>query len=63
MAAVTSREYALFKSDQNQFSPHNITTGVLLYKSDRGARRKISRTPLKGTRNLFYGRVANSFHP
>ena len=34
--------------------------GVLLYKSDGGARRKISRTPLKGTRILLYGRVPNS---
>ena len=33
------------------------------YKSDGGARRKISRTPLKGTRVLFYGRVSNSFPP
>ena len=38
--------------------------GVLLYKSDGGARRKISRTPLKGTRRiLFYGRVPNSSPP
>ena len=35
--------------------------GVLAYKSDGGARRKSSRTPLKGTRILFYGRVPNSF--
>ena len=36
--------------------------GVILpYKSDGGARRKISRTPLKSTRTLFYGRVPNSF--
>ena len=35
--------------------------GVLPYESDEGARRKISRTPLKGTRILFYGRVPNSF--
>ena len=43
----------------------NITNspgrGVLAYKSDGGARRKFSRTPLKGTRILFYGRVPNSF--
>ena len=32
--------------------------GVLPYKKDRGAR-KISRTRLKGTRILFYGRVPN----
>ena len=37
--------------------------GVLPYKSDGGARRKISRTPLKGTRILFYGRVPNSSPP
>ena len=30
-------------------------------ESDGGARRKISRTPLKGSRILFYGRVPNSF--
>ena len=35
--------------------------GVLPYISDAGARRKISRTPLKGTRIFFYGRVPNSF--
>ena len=29
------------------------------YKKDRGAPRKISRTRLKGTRILFYGRVPN----
>ena len=34
---------------------------VLTYKSDEGACREISRTPLKGTRTLFYGRVPNSF--
>ena len=37
--------------------------GELPYKRDGGARRKISRTPLKGTRILFYGRVPNSFQP
>ena len=37
--------------------------GVLPYKSDGGARRKISRTPLKGTRILFYELVPNSFPP
>ena len=31
--------------------------GVLPFKSDRGVRRRISRTPPKGTRILFYGRV------
>ena len=36
---------------------------VLPYKSDGGACRKISRTPLNGTRILFYERVANSFPP
>ena len=37
--------------------------GLLSYKSVGGACRKISRTPLKGTRILFYGRVPNSFPP
>ena len=37
--------------------------GVLPYKSDEGTRRKISRTPLKGTRISFYGHVLNSFPP
>ena len=37
--------------------------GPTPYKSDGDARRKISRTPLKGTRVLFYGRVSNSFPP
>ena len=31
--------------------------------ADTGGRRKISRTPLTGTRILFYGRVPNSFPP
>ena len=31
--------------------------GVLPYKSDGAARRENSRTPLKGVRVLFYGRV------
>ena len=35
--------------------------GVLAYKSDGGARRKISKISLKSTRILFYGRVANLF--
>ena len=35
--------------------------GVLAYKSDGGARRKISKTSLKSTKILFYGRVANLF--
>ena len=35
--------------------------GVLPYKSDGGVNRNVSRTPLKGTRILFYGRVPNSF--
>ena len=38
-----------------------LTTGVPPYKSDGDARRKISRTPLKGTRILSYGRVPNLF--
>ena len=37
--------------------------GVLPYKSDGGARRKISTTPSKGRRILFYGRDPNSFPP
>ena len=37
--------------------------GVLPYKSDRATSRKILRTPLKVTRDLFYGRVPNSFPP
>ena len=37
--------------------------GVIPYKSDGGARREFLRTPLKGTRILFYGRVPNSFPP
>ena len=35
--------------------------GLLPYKSDEGARQKISRTLLKGTRILYYGHVPNSF--
>ena len=37
--------------------------GVLPYKGDGGARRKISRTPLNGTRILFYGLAPISFPP
>ena len=37
--------------------------GLLPYKSDGGARRKISRTALKGDRILFHGPVPNSFPP
>ena len=40
-----------------------LSGGELPYKSNGGARRKISRTPPKGTRILFYGRVPNSFPP
>ena len=40
-----------------------LSGGVLPYKSDGASRRKFSRTPLKGTRILFYGRVPNSFPP
>ena len=39
-----------------------MARGVLRYNSDGGARRKISRTPLKGTR-ILYGRVPKSFPP
>ena len=45
-------------------SPAGGGGGVLPYKSDEGARRKISRTSLKGTRIFFfYWRVPNSFAP
>ena len=37
--------------------------GVLSYKSEGGACREILRTPLKGTRILFYGCDPNSFPP
>ena len=37
--------------------------GLLPYKSVEGARRKILKTRLKGTRILLYGRVQNSFPP
>ena len=37
--------------------------GVLPYKSDGGVNRNVSRTPLKGTRILFYGRDPNLFPP
>ena len=37
--------------------------GVLPYKSQEGARQKISRTPLKGTRILSHGHVPSSFPP
>ena len=37
--------------------------GLLSYKSVEGARRKILKTPRKGTRILLYGRVQNSFPP
>ena len=50
-------------SNHVQFKPH-IGDNLVAQsrgKSDGGARRKISRTPLKGSRILFYGRVPNSF--
>ena len=37
--------------------------GTLLFKNERGDRRKTLRTPLKDTRVLFYGCVPNSFPP
>ena len=37
--------------------------GIPPYKSDGGARRKNSRTPVKGTRIMFYERAPNSFSP
>ena len=47
------------------FDTSRLTPGrrVLPYKSDGDARPKISRTPVKGTRIFFYGRVQNSFPP
>ena len=44
-------------------SPRRGGGGLLPYKSEGGACRKISRTPLKGNRTLFYGRVPSSFPP
>ena len=35
--------------------------GVFPNEGDGGARGKISKTPLKGTRIFFYGRVPTSF--
>ena len=37
--------------------------GGTAHKSDGAARRRISRTPIKGTRILFYGRVPNLLSP
>ena len=48
-------------AEKNGFNETYSGGGVLAYKSEGGARRKSSRTPLKGTRILFYGRVPNSF--
>ena len=48
-------------AEKNGFNITNSPGGVLAYKTDGGARRKFSRTPLKGTRILFYRRVPNSF--
>ena len=50
-------------AEKNGFNITNSPRGggVLAYKNDWSARRKCSRTPLKGTRILFYGRVPNSF--
>ena len=46
-----------------QLTPGGQGGGLLPYKSVEGARRKILKTPLKGTRILLYGRVQNSFPP
>ena len=53
-SAYTNINCCVFKF----FSPGG---GVLPYKSDGAARRKFSRTPLNGTRILFYGSIPNSF--
>ena len=42
---------------------HGGGGGVLPSNNGEGACRKISRTILKGSRILFYGRVPNSFSP
>ena len=60
----TSYFTELFSSKRDTVSPGEGGGGMVLpYKSGGGALRKISRTPLKGTRILFYGRVPNSFPP
>ena len=46
-----------------QLTPGGRGGGLLPYKSVEGARRKILKTPLKGTRILLYARVQNSFLP
>ena len=56
-SAYTNINCCVFKF----FSPGG--GGVLPYKSDGGARRKFSRTPLNGTRILFNGNVQIHFHP
>ena len=53
----------LFSQSDFNLSERLTARGVLPYKSDGGAHRKILRKPLKGTRILFYGRVPNSFPP
>ena len=53
----------LLSSHQGARGPGGQGGGLLPYKSVGGARRKILKTPLKGTRILFYGRVQNSFPP
>ena len=62
--------FNLYVNDLSSALPSGVVShfprgggGVLSYKSDGGARRKISRTPLKGTIVLFYGCVPNSLPP
>ena len=61
---IMSRVISLLNFSLQLLSYGTPTRGKLLpYKSYLGARRKISRTPLLGTRILFYWRVPNSFPP
>ena len=53
----------ILREQQFRFPEGGGGRGVLPYKSDGGVNRNVSRTPLKGTRILFYGRVPNSFPP
>jgi len=41
----------------------NPTSGGLRYKKDKGARRKILKQPLRGTKILFCGRDLKFFSP
>ena len=67
LVEIKSRSLSLTSANTNIncyvfkfFSPRG-GGGVLPYKSDGAARRKFSRTPLNGTKILFYGSVPNSF--